>query len=71
MLVTVQHLRSIPFAGRVGYCHVGARAWFKQRGLDWIDFTRNGLDSEVILAQDDELGRALVQYAEEVERGRQ
>lgn len=73
MIVTIEHLRSIPgFGPKKGFCASGGRAWFKRYRLDWSDFVKNGIDSDVLLATNDGLGQALVAHAmhQEAERGR-
>ncbi len=37
-----------------GYCSSGLRTYFKQNGLDWMDFLRNGIDADILAAIDDE-----------------
>lgn len=65
MLVTVQHLHSVPsLNGRVGFCARGARAWFARQGLDWAEFVRGGIDAEVLLATGDPLARRVVEHAQ-------
>ena len=70
MIVTIQHLHSVPtWNGRQGYCHTQARPFFKRHGLDWWGFLHNGIDSELLLATGDALAAHLVQYAMEAEDG--
>lgn len=64
MLVTVQHLHSVPnFNGRRGYCAKGAREWFRRHGLDWTAFVRDGIDAEFLLATGDAMALRVVQHA--------
>lgn len=37
---------------RHGVCFDGARAFADRYGIDWVDFLRNGIDSDVLLALD-------------------
>ena len=46
----------------LGYCANGARRWFARMGLDWMDFVRNGLDSEVLEATGDAMALRLVEH---------
>lgn len=70
------HLRSVPgFGPRRGFCARGGRAWFARHGLDWGDFVRNGIDSNVLEGTGDHLALAVVAHArasatEEAGRGR-
>lgn len=68
MIVTTKHLFTIPgFSPRPGFCRGGARDWWRQHGLDWGDFVRNGIAAEKIEATGDALGLALVAWARECE----
>lgn len=71
MTVTMAHLRTIPgFGHGVGFCSRGARAWFKRHGMDYIDFVRNGIAEEKLLATGCGFAHALVEHARRVEEGR-
>lgn len=64
MRVTIADLRTIPgFSPRRGFCARGGRDWFAAHGLDWADFVREGIDEVELLAADDALGAALVEWA--------
>jgi hypothetical protein len=68
MVVTMQHLRTIPYFGRrPGFCLRGARAWFERHGLDFRAFVREGIDAELLLATGDGMARALVEWARQSE----
>lgn len=68
MIVTMQHLRTVPyFTARRGYCARGARAWFERHGLDFRAFVRDGLDEAAFLATGDGMAAALVRWAHECE----
>ncbi|VFR54792.1 Phage protein [plant metagenome] len=71
LIVTADHLHSIPVDGRAGYCHAGARRWFALRGLCWAEFLRAGLPASVFLATGDALALRLVEHAraQEADRG--
>lgn len=70
MIVRVQDLRRVTgFSANPGLCHRGARAWFQERGWDWPDFVRNGMDAERLRATGDAFALALVD-AVEADRGR-
>jgi hypothetical protein len=60
-----EHLRKIPFRRKNGYCIPGGRRFFERYGLDWEDFVKNGIDSELLLSASDNNVRAVqvVEYA--------
>lgn len=63
MIITLQHLKSMPVAGRrSGYCVRGTRLLLERYQLDWEDAKRNGIDAEVLLATGDAQAIALVDY---------
>lgn len=65
MIITIDHLHSVPtWNGRQGYCHTGAREFFKRHSLDWVTFLTDGIDSETLLATGDALAAYLVEHAE-------
>lgn len=35
---------------KAGYCSKGARRWFEQRGFDFREFIRSGIDCELFLS---------------------
>lgn len=72
MIVTVQHLHTVPtWTTRQGYCHGQARAFFKRHGLDWLSFLRNGIEADLLVATGDALALKLVEHArQEVAHGR-
>lgn len=43
-----------------GHCVQGIQYWFASMGLDFREFMRDGIDSEVILATEDALARRVV-----------
>lgn len=68
MIVTIQHLRTIPyFRARAGFCLPKSRAWFKRHGLDFGAFLRDGIDEQQLLATGDGMAAALVKWAHESE----
>lgn len=70
MIVTVEHLHSVPtWTGRRGYCHGQSRAFFLEHGLDWQAFLQDGIDAERLLATGDALAIKLVEHAREVSNG--
>lgn len=71
VLVTSAHLRSIPyFTSNKGFCIPLSRVWFKQHGLDFRAFMREGLPASVFEATGDGMALALVRWArEETARG--
>lgn len=50
-------------AAGLSYCNPGARRWFKLHGLDWNEFIRDGVDSEVLIATGDAMAFAVVEEA--------
>jgi len=68
VIVTIQHLRTVPGFGRAnGFCARGGRAWFARHGMDWLDFVRNGIDAEKLLATGCGFALALVEHARATE----
>jgi hypothetical protein len=57
LIVRVRHIR------QAGYCASGTRAWFERHGLNYMEFLKNGLPAEAILARDDHLGNEVVRMA--------
>lgn len=55
MLITITDIRE------AGHCVAGARTWFKAYDLDFREFLKNGLDSEVLLATGDGLAEQVIQ----------
>lgn len=51
----------------LGYCSKGVREWFKQNGLDYPSFVKNGIDAE-LLAQ---TGDAMILRAIDVAKNRE
>lgn len=70
MIVTIQHLHSVPtWTGRQGFCHAGAREFFARHDLDWFDFVENGIDEQLLIDTGDALAMLLVEHAREVGDG--
>lgn len=44
-----------------GHCVSGARDWFRAYDLDFRDFIRNGIDSEVLLATGDAMAVQVIE----------
>ena len=57
MIVTMQHIRKARF------CSGGSRRWFKQHGLDWSKFLREGLSEEEFQKTGDALALKLIEVA--------
>jgi hypothetical protein len=54
------------------YCSRGARAFFARYGWDWLDFCRNGIEAERMLATGDAMAARTVRHAlEEASGGKQ
>lgn len=65
MIVTLTDLRAAKM------CSGGTRAFFKRHGLEWSDFVKNGIDSEVLENTGDAMAIRLVEVASERrQRGR-
>lgn len=52
------------------YCAKGARRWAAHVGLDWATFVRDGIDSEVLLATNDDMAIQLVNFVKGLENER-
>lgn len=61
MIVRVQHCQEM------GYCMRRVRPWFATHGLDFVDFVNNGIDSEKLLATNDEFAKNIVAWVSEKE----
>lgn len=46
---------------QAGHCVSGSRDWFRAYNLDFRDFIRNGIDSDVLLATGDALAVQVVE----------
>lgn len=68
MIVTFQHLRTVPyFSKSPGFCRDSAKEWARKHGLDFKDFVRHGIDAEKLEAIGDAFALALVRWARECE----
>lgn len=71
LIVTTEHLRTIPGRGRKpGYCVPHSRAFAAAHGLCWRSFVRAGVPAELLLATGDALAVALVEHAQAYEEAR-
>lgn len=71
LIVTIQHLHTVPtWTTRTGYCAKQSRAFFAEHGLDWLEFVREGIDAELLLATGSALAEHLVAHARTVEEAR-
>lgn len=59
MIITIDHVKA------QGYCAKGARVFFKEYGLNWQDFLTNGIESNTLLATNNELAITLVKKVQE------
>lgn len=57
--ITIEDIRA------AGHCVLGARDWFRQHGLSFAEFLRDGADAEVLLATGDALAERVVTRARE------
>lgn len=62
--VTPVHCREL------GYCMRSVRPWFDRHDLDFMDFVRNGIGGEKLLATNDEFARRIVKHVEGKTDGR-
>lgn len=44
-------------------CSRGGREFFKRHGLDWSDFLKNGIDSEMLLKTNDVMANQVIEKA--------
>jgi len=56
MIITMDDIRR-------HHCVAGIRRWFAANGLDFRDFMKNGIESDVLLATGDALAVAVVEDA--------
>ena len=61
MLVKIEDARALKF------CSKAMRDFFKRHNLDYIDFAKNGIDSEVLLSTNDVMAKRVVDRAMERE----
>lgn len=52
----------------LGYCMKSVRPWFARHEIDFLAFVRDGIDSETLLATNDEFARKAVEHAAKRER---
>lgn len=75
MKVTTKHIFSIPgYSRRPGFCRTGLKAWCQRHGFTPKEFLRGGVEINRLLATNDALALAVVNWAEECEaekRGQQ
>ena len=55
VIVTITDIRL------AGHCVSGTRDWFQAYDLDFREFIRNGMDSDVLLATDDALAKQVIE----------
>jgi hypothetical protein len=55
VIVTITDVRM------AGHCVAGARDWFRAYDLDFREFVRNGMDSDILLATDDALAKQVIE----------
>lgn len=64
VLVEMRHLRG-------SFCSRGGNVLAKHLGLDWLDFVKNGITADKLLATGDEMARQLAMIAIEEKRNGQ
>ncbi len=57
MTITMQHCREL------GYCAFGVRRFFREQGLDFRDFIKNGIDEETLAKTEQGLAIKLIEHA--------
>ena len=60
MIIRMEHVRA------ANLCSRGVRHWFAQRGWDWNDFLKNGIDEEALIATGDPYAKRVVEAAHSV-----
>lgn len=55
VIVTITDIRL------AGHCVSGTREWFNAYDLDFRDFIRNGMDSDILLATGDGLAQQVIE----------
>lgn len=50
---------------RVAYCSRGVREFFERHGLNWSDFLRNGIQSDILAATGDAMALKAIEVARE------
>ncbi len=55
LIITVTDIR------KQGYCVAGIRTWFSSHKLDFRSFLQHGVESDKLLATNDELARKVVE----------
>ncbi len=63
MIITMQHVRSVLVNGKVGYCALGTRRFFRRHGLDFSRFLKEGIPEEQLLATGDAMAKRVVEFA--------
>lgn len=57
MIITMQDVRN------VNYCSRGTRLFFSQRGWDWTEFLKNGIDAQLLIDTGDAQAIKVVEVA--------
>ena len=53
----------------LGYCNRGLREWFTREGMDWPDFVKNGIASDVLRTKSNAMAERAIAHAERVTDG--
>jgi hypothetical protein len=56
-------------AKELGYCSAGIRRWCEARGIDPLQFVRNGVSTDWLRRQGDAMAERLADYAEKRQHG--
>lgn len=57
MIIKMEHIRG------VCYCRKGTKEFFERHGLDWKKFLAEGIPEEGLLATNDAMAAAVVEFA--------
>lgn len=57
MIITMKHVR------KAMMCSAGTRDFFKKHNLDYTDFLKNGIDSNILLSLNDAMANKVVEVA--------
>lgn len=57
MIVTYADIKACKF------CSKGARAWFKEKKLNYLDFVKNGIDAAIFIETNDPFALRAVEQA--------
>jgi hypothetical protein len=62
LIIKMHHAKSL------NYCSNGVKHWCKQNGINYLKFVKIGIDEDIILSKDDDMGKRVVEIAREMEK---